>query len=101
MTGAQRIPAYPGTPTIAESGFPGFDMDDWNGMFAPSGVPAAILPRMQTAVAAAARDEMVLSRMAPLGTVMVGNSTAEFTAWLAQQREVVTRVIRDANIMLE
>ena len=51
MTGAQRIAAYPGTPTIAESGFPGFDMDDWNGMFAPSGVPAAILPRMQAAVA--------------------------------------------------
>jgi len=100
MTGAQRIAAYPGTPTIAESGFPGFDMDDWNGMFAAAGAPAAIIPRMQAAVAAAARDEGVLARMAPLGTVMVGNSTEEFTAWLARQREVVTQVIRTANITL-
>lgn len=100
LTGAQRIAAYPGTPTIAESGFAGFDMDDWNGMFAASGAPEAIIPLMQAAVATAARDETVLARMAPLGTVMVGNSTAEFTAWLARQRTVIAEVIRTANITL-
>jgi tripartite-type tricarboxylate transporter receptor subunit TctC len=100
MTSTERSPAYPDVPTLSESGFPGFDMDDWNGMFAPSGVPAAIIPRMQAVVAEAVRDEGVLARMAPLGTVLVGNDTAAFAAWLARQREIVTEVIRTTNITL-
>lgn len=100
MTSSERSPAYPGVPTLAESGFPGFDMDDWNGLFAAEGAPAACIPRMQAAVNEACRDEVVQARMAPLGTVLVGNSTADFTAWLARQREVVTQVIRDAKITL-
>lgn len=100
VTGSTRSTVYPDAPTLAESGFPGFDMDDWNGVFAPSGVPGGIITRLQTAVAAACRDGTVLARMAPLGTVMVGNSTAEFVAWLGSQREVVSQVIRSANITL-
>jgi hypothetical protein len=46
------------------------------------------------------RDEGVLARMAPLGTVLVGNDTAAFAAWLARQREIVTEVIRTTNITL-
>lgn len=100
MTSSERSPAYPGVPTLAESGLPGFDMDDWNGLFAPAGAPTAILPRLQEAVAAAARDETVQARMAPLGTVLVANSTADFTAWINRTREIVTQVIRTANITL-
>ena len=100
MTSTERSPAYPGIPTLDESGFPGFDMDDWNGLFAAEGAPRAILPKLQAAIAEACRDPAVQARMAPLGTVMVGNSTAEFTAWLERQRAVVTQVIREANITL-
>jgi tripartite-type tricarboxylate transporter receptor subunit TctC len=100
MTSTERSPAYPGIPTLDESGFPGFDMDDWNGLFAAEGAPLAILPKLQAVVAEARRDPNVQARMAPLGTVLVGNSTAEFTAWLARQREVVEQVIRDAGITL-
>lgn len=99
-TGATRLPTLPDVPTMAESGFPGFDMDDWNGMFAPVGTPQAAIVRMQAAVAEACRDPGVLARMAPLGTVLGGQSTAEFTRWLDNQRETVGRVIREANITL-
>jgi tripartite-type tricarboxylate transporter receptor subunit TctC len=100
LTGAERLATLPGIPTLAESGFPGFDMDDWNGLFAPTGTPPAVIARLQSAVAQACRDPGVLARMAPLGTVLQGQSTAEFTRWLDNQREIVSRVIREANITL-
>jgi tripartite-type tricarboxylate transporter receptor subunit TctC len=100
LTGAERLPTLPGVPTLAESGYPGFDMDDWNGLFAPAGTPVPVIVRLQAAVAEACRDPGVLARMAPLGTVLGGQATETFAAWLEAQREVVARVIREANITL-
>jgi tripartite-type tricarboxylate transporter receptor subunit TctC len=98
--GATRLPNYPDIPTLDESGFPGFDMDDWNGLFAPADTPDDIIAKMQAAVAEACKDPGVQARMAPLGTILGGLSTAEFTRWLNNQREVVSRVIREAKITL-
>ncbi|WP_256370449.1 tripartite tricarboxylate transporter substrate binding protein [Roseomonas sp. AR75] len=100
MVGAERLPTPPSVPTMAESGFPGFDMDDWNGLFAPSDAPPAVIGKLQSVVAQACRDPGVLARMAPLGTVLVGQSTAEFTRWLQNQRQIVAQVIREAGITL-
>jgi len=100
LTGAERLPTLPNVPTLAESGFPGFDMDDWNGLFAPAGTPPAVITRLQAAVAEAARDPGVLARMAPLGTVLGGQPTEVFASWLETQRGVVAQVIREANITL-
>jgi tripartite-type tricarboxylate transporter receptor subunit TctC len=100
VTGVERLPTLPNVPTLAESGFPGFDMDDWNGLFAPSGTPPAVINRLQAAVAEACRDPGVQARMAPLGTVLGGQSTEVFAAWVENQRQIVARVIREANITL-
>jgi len=100
LTGVGRLPTLPNVPTLAESGFPGFDMDDWNGLFAPVGTPPTVIAKLQAAVSEACRDPSVQARMAPLGTVLVGQSTEVFAAWLENQRELVARVIREANITL-
>jgi tripartite-type tricarboxylate transporter receptor subunit TctC len=100
MMGAERLPTLPNVPTLAESGYPGFDMDDWNGLFAPSDTPPAVIAKLQSVVAQACRDPAVLARMAPLGTVLVGQPTAEFTRWLQNQRQIVSQVIREAGITL-
>jgi tripartite-type tricarboxylate transporter receptor subunit TctC len=100
VTSAERIAVMPDIPTIAERGFPGFDMDDFNGLYAPAGTPPVAIQKMQAAAAQALRDPAVLARMAPLGTILVGNSTEEFTKWLAAQRDVVEGIIRDAKITL-
>jgi tripartite-type tricarboxylate transporter receptor subunit TctC len=100
VTGAERLPTLPDVPTLAESGFPGFDMDDWNGLFAPAGTPVAVIVKLQAAIAEACRDPGVVARMAPLGTVLGGQPTEVFATWLAAQRQVVARVIREANITL-
>lgn len=100
VTSAARLAVFPEVPTLAERGFPGFDMDDFNGLYAPAGTPPAVIARMQAAVAQAMRDPAVLARMAPLGTVLVGNATDVFAAWLVAQRDVVEGIIRDARITL-
>ena len=98
VTSTARSAAYPDVPTFAERGFSGYDMDDWFGLFAAAGTPPAIVPRMQAAVAQASRNPRLIASMASLGTVPIANTPEEFTAWLAQQREILEKLIRDANI---
>jgi tripartite-type tricarboxylate transporter receptor subunit TctC len=99
ITSAQRSTLYPDVPCVAER-FPGYDMDDWKGLFVPTGTPDVIVARMNAAVGQALRDPAVVARMVPLGTVLVSTTPAEFATWLAKQREVMEKLIRDANITL-
>lgn len=98
VTSAERSSVYPDVPTLAESGFPGYDMDDWFGLFAATGTPPEILPRMQNAVSRAARSPVLISSMEQAGQVPVANSTQDFSKWLNQQRELLQKLIRTANI---
>ncbi|MBB5696169.1 Bug family tripartite tricarboxylate transporter substrate binding protein [Muricoccus pecuniae] len=100
MTGLQRSASYPDAPTLAEAGLPGFDMNDWNGLFVPAGVPRPILQRMEAAVMEAARRPGVFQRLAPLGTEVVAQGEAAFRAFLARQGQVVAEVIRAAKITI-
>ena len=99
VSSAQRVAMFPDAPTIAER-YPGYDMDDWNGLFAPAGTPPAIVARMNAAVTQALKDPAIVAKMAPTGTVLAPNTTAEFTVWLAKQRETMEKTIKDANIVL-
>ena len=100
VTSAKRAVVFPDVPTLAESSYPGFDMNDWNGMFAAEGTPPAIIQRMQQAVAEACKDAKVQERLAPSGAELVANSPAEFGAWLKAQRALLGKLIADANIKL-
>ncbi|RYX96796.1 MAG: tripartite tricarboxylate transporter substrate binding protein [Comamonadaceae bacterium] len=100
LTSAQRNPAYPDVPTLAERGFPKYDMDDWFALFAATGTPQPIINRLQQAVAQAAKDPALTTILAPLGAVAVASTPQEFGTWLTQQREVLDKVIREANITL-
>ena len=100
VTSPRRTAAFPDVPTLAESGFPGYDMNDWNGLFAATGVPQPIVVKMAAAVAEACRDPATRARMDPLGAEMVGSTPEGFATWLEAQRPVVARVVRDAGITL-
>ncbi|MGP1615386.1 MAG: Bug family tripartite tricarboxylate transporter substrate binding protein, partial [Pollutimonas bauzanensis] len=100
LTSLERSPAFPNIPTIAEQGYPGYDMDDWFGLFAAAGTPDAVVTRAQAAVAEAARDPALIAAIAPTAAVLVANTPQEFTAWLAQQRKLLAKLIQDANISI-
>jgi tripartite-type tricarboxylate transporter receptor subunit TctC len=100
VTSLERVPSLPDVPTLAESGFPGFDLNDWNGLFAGAGTPRAVVDRMAALAAVAAKAPAVRARMDPAGAIMIGNSPDAFAEWLTAQRSLALQVIRDANITL-
>ena len=100
VTSLERVPSLPDVPTLAESGFPGFDLNDWNGLFASAGTPREAVEKMASTLATSARAPAVRARMDPAGAIMVGNTPEEFAAWLVSQRRMATDLIRAANITL-
>lgn len=101
VTSARRVPSMPDVPTVAEAVLAGFDMDDWFGIFAPAGVSATIIGQLRAALAEAAGEPEVAARLAPLGIVTLADTPDAFARFLADQRVVLTELIRETGITLE
>ena len=101
VTGAQRSPAAPELPTVAESGMPGYQVYEWNAIFAPAGTPPAIINRLQAEIAKVVRIPEVRERMLALGGEIVASSPADLAVWVREQTASWARVVRAGNIKLE
>jgi tripartite-type tricarboxylate transporter receptor subunit TctC len=95
---AQRVTSLPDVPTVAEQGFPGFELNEWNGLYAPAGIPAAATQRLYEAAKHALADAAVQQRLGALGALPVGTPPAEFARYVAEQRESMARLVREARI---
>ena len=100
VTSLKRAPIFPDVPTIAESGYPGYNMIDWNGLFAANGTPLELIARMQAVCTEAVKDSKVRERLDAAGAVLVADTPAAFKAWLEGQRTLLGTLITDANIKL-
>ena len=100
VTSLKRAPIFPDVPTLAESGYPGYDMIDWNGLFAAAGTPRELIARMQAVCAEVIKDAKVRERLDAAGAVLVADKPADFTAWLEGQRTLLGKLIVDGNIKL-
>jgi tripartite-type tricarboxylate transporter receptor subunit TctC len=101
ITTAERVPAHPDVPTVAESGYPGFAVNEWNGLYAPAGTPPDVLARLSAAAAAAIREPASVQRLAALGARPVGSDPSAFAAYLVEQRALMAEIVRDARITLD
>ena len=101
VTSARRLPDVPGAPTLAEAGAPKFEMQSWQGVFAPAGTPKAIVDRLSRDIAAIVAQPEVQEKLRNLGVEPDGRTEAAFTAF--QQAEIVKwgKVIQDAGIQAE
>jgi tripartite-type tricarboxylate transporter receptor subunit TctC len=96
---AKRHPDYPNVPTMAESGFPGFeDTAPWVGMLAPAGTPVPIVKQLSDAVRVSLAKPETNERLRTLGAITVGNSPDEFKNFLEKDSERWARVIKSAGI---
>ncbi|WP_246129736.1 Bug family tripartite tricarboxylate transporter substrate binding protein [Verticiella sediminum] len=77
ITGASRSALYPDIPTIAESGYPGYDVSVWMGVFAPAGTPAPIVERLNAAIRQALQSEEVQARLKSSGIDTRTDMTAD------------------------
>ena len=101
VTGAKRSSAAPELPTIAESGLPGYQVYEWNAIFAPAGTPPAIVNRVQSEIAKAVKVPDVRDRMLALGGEIVASSPADLGAWVREQTASWARVVKAGNIKPE
>ena len=95
---AERVSTLPDAPTIAESGFPGFEASVWHAFIAPRGTPAAVVERLKSEVHKALADPEVKERLAGLGAVVSPTSPQELGQLVRGEHERYGRLIREANI---
>ena len=86
---------------MIEQGYDGFSINEWIGLFAPAGTPAAAVQRHADAAALGLADPVVRDRHALLGMEIVAQGPAAMAAFLTEQRVRVGALIRDNNIRLE
>jgi len=98
LTVPQRLPAFADVPTLAESGFPGFDVSEWVGLFAPAGTPASIVERLHAELARVLSEEPIRARLEQLGALPVGSTPSDFARFVREGREAMAVLVREANI---
>jgi len=98
---AQRMDGMKNLPTVAESGYPGFEALAWNGLFAPAGTPAEVLARINADVNAVLKDASVREAFAKQGLIVGGGTPAEFKAFIDSEARVWGAIIRKVGISVD
>jgi len=88
ITSLQRSPLLPEVPTVAEQGFPGFEVLGWYGLFAPAGTPTNVLQRLSQEFTAILREEKMRQLLESQGGLAIASTPTEFAAHI---RKEITR----------
>ena len=95
---AKRSPLFPDVPTVAESGFPGFEASVWYSLIAPAKTPPSIVKILHAQVEKALQSKEMVERLGSVGGEISPGSTAQFTAYLNSERKRYEKLVREANI---
>jgi tripartite-type tricarboxylate transporter receptor subunit TctC len=98
VTSLRRSSAAPELPTIAESGYPGFEVTAWAGLVAPARTPPPIVGKLQLETAKALAYADVRAKLADLGLEGIGNSPDEFAAVVKSEIRTWAKVIKESGI---
>ncbi|HSB21777.1 MAG TPA: tripartite tricarboxylate transporter substrate binding protein [Burkholderiaceae bacterium] len=93
-----RTPIFPDAPTIAESGFPGFEASVWYGVIGPAGLPAPVVQRLHAAVQKALDAPELRERLTSAGGEVLPGPQDRFSALLASEKARYEKLIRAAQI---
>jgi len=97
----ERAPTAMDVPTTAEAGMPDLLAENWYGMVAPAGTPAAIVASLNKITAEAMRDPAVKAKLAVQGAELVGDSPEHFRGFIESETAKWARVIKDAGVVTE
>jgi tripartite-type tricarboxylate transporter receptor subunit TctC len=98
VTSAERSPAFPNLPTVAEAGVPGYDAEAWYGLFASAKTPPEIIDRLNKAAASAVKADAFKKLSVNEGLVMVASPPSELDRYFREEEDRWRKVIRDAGI---
>ncbi len=94
----QRILQLPDVPTVAEQGYPGFEMTQWYGLLAPATLPQPAADKLADATIKAVKSASSVERLSADAAIVVGNTPAEFARFIAQEQQRWKPIIARAQI---
>jgi tripartite-type tricarboxylate transporter receptor subunit TctC len=98
---AERWPALPDVPTLAESGFPDFIIDAWTGVVAPAGTPRAIVDKLNGAINDSLKTPEAQALFAKFSAVAKLGTPEEFKTYLAEQMQKWATIVKVANARID
>jgi tripartite-type tricarboxylate transporter receptor subunit TctC len=98
VTSLERFPAVPDVPTVAESGFPGFDVVASFGLMVAAGTPVGVINKISRDTARVLAQDDLRQRFADIGVVVIGNSPAQFSAALKAEAGQWASLIKETGI---
>ena len=101
ITSAKRSRVAPDLATVAELGFPGFEVIGWFGWLAPARTPNEIVTRLNGDIVKVLRSPETQDRLIALGCEPVGNTSREFATFVSTERDKWAAVIKQAGIKLD
>jgi len=101
VTSATRAPYLPDLPTLAESGLPGFAIDEWYACIGPAGMPPAVVQRLNASILEIIAASAERARLLEMGAEVAGGSPQEFGRFMQGEMDKIGRVVRDAAITLD
>jgi tripartite-type tricarboxylate transporter receptor subunit TctC len=101
VSGLKRTALLPDTPTVAESGVPGFEVNVWFGMQVPGATPTAIVNQVNRELANIYRQPEVTKRFNDQGVEVIASTPEEFSKLLQSEVTKWSKLIKDANIRIE
>ena len=101
VTSAKRSEAFKDIPTIAESGYPGFDVNPWFGLFVPAGTPAALVRQLNADINAVIRQKDTAEKFAAQGAEVFESSPEQFAAALRSDIVKWEKIVRESGAKID
>ena len=101
VTTQRRSSALPNTPTISESGIPGFNFSTWYGMWAPASTPAAIVEKLSSEIGQITRLQEVREKFLSLGAEPVGSTSDDFSAFNKSELKKWARIVKQSGARVD
>ncbi len=101
ITSAKRSPQLPDVPTLAESGYKGFEAVTWFGILAPAGTPTPILAQLNKAINAALQQPDVADKLRSEGGDVLGGTAEQFSALLKAEVPRWAKIVKDSGASLD
>ncbi|WEE78067.1 tripartite tricarboxylate transporter substrate binding protein [Comamonas testosteroni] len=101
VTTARRSKLLPDTPTVAESGLPGYEAMPWLGLVAPAGTPAPVVGKLYTTLQDILKEQAIQEKFASLGLEIIGNKPEEFAVFLKNDITKWNKVVKESGAKVD
>jgi tripartite-type tricarboxylate transporter receptor subunit TctC len=101
VTTTKRTSLFPDTPTMAESGLPGFDVSAWQGLMVPANTPEPIIKRLNTEMGKALQNPEVLKKLAAQGAIPLGSTPQEYGDYIKAELTRWSAIVKQTGVSLE